>query len=120
MMETIPLSEAQSPEETDRLPLTEGVEFAISGIMIEEHTARDKKDPKQLKTYKTAKLNGFTLPNCDPFVKYKTSAVRVVKQCEDLLSNGTCFESGECKKAVRVRVEGYDGAQGRGLVLVDA
>jgi hypothetical protein len=119
IMETIPLSEAL-PEEKDRLPLVEGTEFAISGIIIEEHTARDKKDPKVLKPFKVAKLNGFTLPNCEPFVKFKTSAIRVVKQCEDLLSNGSCFESGECKKPIRVRVWGYDGAQGRGLVLVDA
>jgi len=109
--DTIALSEALPPE--DRPKLTEGLEIAITGLLIEHKT--NAKGP-----YKVAKINGLLLPNFDPFVKYKSSAAKVVEQCENLIAAGAIYQTGEAKKPIRVRVVGYDGMNGRGLVLEDA
>lgn len=111
-MESIPLSQAL-PEETDRNPLTEGVQLAITGILIEQHTGKGGK------SWETAKINGISLPDGKDFVKYKSASGPIVRQCRDLLA-AACYESGECKKPVRVKVEGRDGTAGRYLILVDA
>ena len=111
-MESITLSQAL-PAEADRYDLKEGVEFAITGIIIINHEGKNG-----LK-WDSANINGLSLPDGSDFVKYKTGSGVVVKQCKDLLV-AACYSSGECKKPVRVRVAGRDGQNGRYLILEDA
>ena len=110
-METISLSEALPPEK-DRLDLIEGVELAITGIVIQPRAGHGK-------AWETAHINGLKLPGLTDFVKYKTSSGPVVRDLKRLLDDA-CFTDGTCKKPVRVRVEGRDYTNGRGLCLVDA
>jgi len=108
---SIPLSQAL-PEEEDRFDLKEGIELAITGIVIVDHSGKGK-------TWQTVNINGLSLPDGEKFVKYKSGSVAVVRTCSDLLVRA-CFADGACKKPVRVRVEGRDGQNGRYLLLVDA
>jgi hypothetical protein len=108
---SIPLSQAL-PEEEDRFDLKEGMQFAITGIILVDHESNGK-------AWQTAKINGLSLPDGNEFVKYKSGSIAVVRACADLLVRA-CFADGSCKKPVRVRVEGKDGQKGRYLLLVDA
>lgn len=92
--------------------LLEGDTFAITAVILVDRVKGED-------TWKQAKIHGLSLPDGKEFVKFRTSAEAIVRKCEDLLHRA-CFADGSCKKAVRVKVIGYDGKNGRGLDLVDA
>jgi len=94
------------------LELKEGCTFAITAVILVDRVKGDK-------SFKQARLHGLSLPDGMEFVKYRTSAGAIVRKCEDLLHRA-CFADGNCKKAVRVKVIGTDGTNGRWLDLVDA
>jgi hypothetical protein len=108
----IPLSQAL-PEE-DRPALSEGVSLAITGVILEEHTPLNKK------AWTTARINGLSLPDGKEFLKFKTSSGPVVNTLKNLISAGAFRQNGEAKVPIKVRVEGRDYTEGRGLALVDA
>jgi hypothetical protein len=107
----IPLSKAL-PEE-DRPALTEGTSIAITGLVLEEHNNKTK-------SWVTARINGLSLPDGKEFLKFKTSSGPVVKTLQNLVSAGAFRSNGEAKVPIKVRVEGRDYPEGRGLALVDA
>ena len=107
----IPLSKAL-PED-DRPALTEGVSLAITGIVLEEHANKTK-------SWTTARINGLSLPDGKEFLKFKTSSGPVLTTLKNLMSAGAFRANGEAKQPIKVRVEGRDYPEGRGLALVDA
>ncbi|PKG31973.1 hypothetical protein [Methanoregula sp.] len=108
----IPLSQAIPPENES---LKEGMEFAITGLLISEiETAKEGG-----KRWERVHITALSLPGGTELLKLKTSAGAVVNKLKDLKAR-YCFNTGATRSPVKVRVVSKPGPNGFYLDLEDA
>jgi len=103
----LPPQEKIEPE-TDRYPLTAGIRFVITDILVLPSARYGN----------VGKVNGYDLITGQK-LKYRTTGKKVTQQLKDLISKVGADDLGHLKQEIKVLVSAYKTENGTGLELVD-